>query len=154
MDGYAPMTPQSTAAVRSAAILSTDLDATVLQSLIDAMKAAGWDDIAALGAVPVVDLPSEGEELRLSEPLRGKQFIVLDDSVGGRSAFELHLLLKAPAEAKEVVFGLLSSSSADSTVRAAWLAGFDLFLTKPVDPAEFGHYSRLILQGECRREKA
>jgi DNA-binding response OmpR family regulator len=93
-----------------------------------------------------VDLPPDGEELRLSEPLRGKQFIVLDDSVGGRSAFELHLLMKAAVEAKEVVFGLLSASGADSTARAAWLAGFDLFLTKPVDPAEFGRLSRRILE--------
>jgi RNA polymerase sigma-70 factor (ECF subfamily) len=146
MEGYAPMTPSTPAAVRSAAILSTDLEPAVLQGLIDAMKAVGWDEVTVLGAVPVVELPVGSEEIRLSEPLRGKRFLVLDDSVGGHSAFELHILLKACAAATEITFGLLSSSGAESTVRAAWLAGFDLFLTKPVDPAEFGRFSQRILE--------
>jgi len=152
MEGYAPMTPTpATTTPAAAAILSTDLEPAVLQSLVDAMKAAGWDDVAALGAAPVVEQRNDGDaaELHLAPPLQGRQFIVLDDSIGGRSAFELHLLLRATPEAKEIKFGLLSSCAHDDTVRAAWLAGFDLFLTKPVDPAEFGEFSRRIRLKEC-----
>jgi RNA polymerase sigma-70 factor, ECF subfamily len=152
MEGYAPMTPTSvTARPAAAAILSTDLEPGVLQSLVDAMKAAGWDDVAALGAAPWVEERNDGgtPEFHLASPLRGRQFIVMDDSIGGRSAFELHLLLRATPEAKEIKFGLLSSCAEDDTVRAAWLAGFDLFLTKPVDPAEFGEFSRRIRLKEC-----
>jgi hypothetical protein len=87
--------------------------------------------------------------VRFVVPLQGRRFIVLDDWIGGRSAFEIHTLLKAAADAREVKFGLLSSSARDSTVWAAWLAGFFLFLTKPVDPAEFGEFSRRIRLGEC-----
>jgi RNA polymerase sigma-70 factor (ECF subfamily) len=146
MEEYAPMIPTQSPARRSAAILSTELEPAALQALVDAMKAAGWDDVAALGAALAVDLPPVGGELRFSEPLRAKQFILLDDWIGGRSAFELHTLLKAPAEAKDVLFGLLSSSGEESTVRAAWLAGFELFLTKPVNPVEFGRLSQRLLE--------
>jgi DNA-binding NarL/FixJ family response regulator len=148
--GAPRMTPPTHATTaQAAAIISTDLDPAVLRSLVDAMQAAGWEDVAALGAVPPLEerLTAEGtREFHLATPLRGRRFIVLDEWIGGRSAFELHTLLKAAAEAKEMAFGLfLAAPAADNTVFAAWAAGFDLLLTKPVDPAEFELYSRCIL---------
>jgi DNA-binding response OmpR family regulator len=144
------MTPLTTATTaKTAAIISTDLEPAVLQSLVDAMKSAGWEDIATLGAVPSLEerIADDGtREFHLATPLRGRRFIVLDEWIGGRSAFELHTLLKAAAEAKEMAFGLfLAAPAADNTVFAAWAAGFDLLLTKPVDPAEFERYSWCIL---------
>jgi RNA polymerase sigma-70 factor (ECF subfamily) len=152
MEGYAPMTPTAAAPIpAAAAILSTEMDPAVLQSLVDAMKAAGWDDVATVGTDLVVEFRDNGDtqELHLASPLQGRRFIVLDDWISGRSAFELHLLLKATPEAKEIKFGLLSGSAKDSTVRAAWLAGIDLFLIKPIDPAEFQEFSRRVRVGEC-----
>lgn len=127
------------------------MDPAVLQSLVDAMRAAGWEDVAALGAVPVVERTGDGaaSELHLTRPLQGRRFIVLDDWIGGRSAFELYTLLKAPPEAKEITFGLLAASTAESTVWAAHLAGLDLFLTKPIDPAEFEEFSRRVRLNGC-----
>jgi RNA polymerase sigma factor (sigma-70 family) len=151
MEGYAPMTPPMTATTttKAAAIVSTDMGWTpeVLQSLVDALKGAGWEDVSTVGAVPLVEKPANGgpTEFHVTEPLQGRRFIVLDEWVGGRSAFELHILLRATVEAKEMVFGLLAASPTESTLWAAWAAGFDLFLTKPVDPAEFGEFGRRIL---------
>jgi hypothetical protein len=43
-------------------------------------------------------------------------------------------------------FGLfLAAPAEDNTVFAAWAAGFELLLTKPIDPAEFGRFSQRIL---------
>jgi RNA polymerase sigma-70 factor, ECF subfamily len=147
MEGYAPMTPSTTAVTWAAAILSTDMEPAVLQSLVDAMKVAGWDDVATLGAGQVAERVVTGEraELHLTAQLLGKRFIVLDDWIGGRSAFEVYTLLKATAEASGVLFGLLSASTEESTIWAAHLAGFDLFLIKPVDPEKFGRLSERIL---------
>ena len=57
----------------------------------------------------------------------------------------MYTLLKATAEANGVLFGLLSASTEESTIWAAHLAGFDLFLIKPVDPEKFGRLSERIL---------
>jgi RNA polymerase sigma-70 factor (ECF subfamily) len=148
--GAPRMTPPTNATTaKAAAIISTDLDPAVLQSLVEAMKTAGWEDVATLGAVPPLEerIAADGaREFHLAAPLNGRQFIVLDEWIGGRSAFELHILLKAAAEAKEMGFGLfLAAPAEDNTVFAAWAAGFELLLTKPIDPAEFGRFSQRIL---------
>src|SRR5437867_1839713 len=74
MEGYAPMTPSTTAVTWAAAILSTDMEPAVLQSLVDAMKAAGWGDVATLGAGQVAERVVTGEraELHLTAQLLGK----------------------------------------------------------------------------------
>jgi RNA polymerase sigma-70 factor (ECF subfamily) len=147
MEECRAMTPTPAA---SAAIVSTDFDPTVLQGLVTALKRGGWTDVAVLRAVPPLEERTTADgarEVHLPVPLYGRQLIVLDEWVGGRSAFELLALLKIAAEAKETVFGLLlNAPAADSTVFAAWGAGFDLCLTKPVQPAEFERFGRHILE--------
>jgi RNA polymerase sigma-70 factor, ECF subfamily len=158
MEGYAPMKakggprmtpPTHATTAKAAAIISTDLDPAVLQRLVEAMEAAGWEDVAALDVMPPLEERTTAEgarEFHLAAPLSGRRFIVLDEWIGGRSAFELHTLLKAAVEAKETAFGLfIGAPAADNTVFAAWASGFDLLLTKPVDPAEFERYSRRLL---------
>ncbi len=154
LEVYAPMTP--TSEPRSAAIISTDIEPSLQQQLVDALKQAGWEDVATVGTEPVVTgaaVSDAGEtegELQLAPALRGKRYVILDEWIGGRSAFELHTLLRAHPDAKAMAFGLLlHAPAARSTVFAAWSAGFDLCLTQPVDPAEFGKLSRRVLEGSC-----
>jgi RNA polymerase sigma factor (sigma-70 family) len=146
MEDYAPMaatpTEPMTQPVLKAAIISTDLDTTLLQQMIDALKDAGFGDATVFdGATPVTEerLSADGKrESHLAAPLEGKQFILLDEWLGGRSAFEVHTVLKALPALNGTLFGLLALSPCqDQTAYAAWLAGFYMLLTKPFGIDEF-----------------
>jgi RNA polymerase sigma-70 factor (ECF subfamily) len=135
LEGYAPMAP--TTAVKIA-ILSSDPDPKVIERLVDAARAAGYANVVTLTSLPPLEVMGEGEaaEFHVPEALKGTRLVLLDDPIGGRSAFELLILLKATVEAKGMSFFLLSSGASDSTVLAAHLVGVDCFLTKPYDLAE------------------
>jgi RNA polymerase sigma-70 factor (ECF subfamily) len=143
---YAPMavtpTKPTTPPAPRAAIICSDLDTALLQQMIDVLKDAGFGDVTIFeGAAPVTEerQSTEGKrEAYAAAPLEGKQFILLDEWLGGRSAFEVHTVLKALPALQETLFGLLASSPCqDQTAYAAWLAGFSMLLTKPFGIDEF-----------------
>jgi RNA polymerase sigma factor (sigma-70 family) len=140
MEGYAPVTGtvSPTLSSMTAAIISTALASPLLEGMADAMKECGWE-VAFLGDMPVVEPVEEGDrlEFRLTEPLRRRRFLVLDEQIGSHSAFELLALLKATPEANNTMIGLLVSSPTESTLWAAWIAGFDLCIGKPISLTEF-----------------
>ena len=86
-------------------------------------------------------MDSEGAmSLRLPDEMRDIRFVVIDESVGGRSAFELQTILKATEESPALYTGVLlrRSPHLDSSILAAWCAGFDLCLVGDgLDMAEF-----------------
>jgi RNA polymerase sigma factor (sigma-70 family) len=141
MEEYAPMTP--TPAV-NAAIINTDLEPNLVRSMADAARAAGFDGVLTLDAPPSLDATGEGDarEVHLPGSLKDVSVVVLDEWIGGRSAFEILAILKAAAESKEIAFFMLASAPKDSTVFAAWSAGVECFLTKPFDLAEFQKFMK------------
>jgi CheY-like chemotaxis protein len=143
MEEYAPMTP--TPAV-NAAIISTDLEPNLVRSMADAARAAGFDGVLTLDAPPSLDATGEGDarEVHLPDSLKDVSVVVLDEWIGGRSAFEILAILKAAAESKEIAFFMLASAPKDSTVFAAWSAGVECFLTKPFDLAEFQTFMKRL----------
>ncbi len=134
-------------------IISTDLDANLLSRMVDALKAAGWEavntvsDFEAAGRLEQTGA-DDSREFHLPTPLRESRCIVLDEWIGGRSAFELLPLLSATAERKDTAIFLLMdalperASLSDITVHAAYAAGVDMLLTKPFQIAEFERFGR------------
>jgi RNA polymerase sigma-70 factor (ECF subfamily) len=168
MKGYAPMTPETTAT-----ILGTDFDPQLLQTLKTALHAAGWSrvnaltDIRDLGALYRIEnrsgeavatgtdaegearLLGERQDVRFSPLLAGSDFILLDEWIAGRSAFELFTILRATPEGKKTHFCLLlAEPPADSSVFAAWITGFDICLTKTNSAESFQHIFTL-----CRKSR-
>jgi RNA polymerase sigma-70 factor (ECF subfamily) len=144
LQGYAPPLPAP-----SGALLCSDLEPAFARRLVDAMRAAGFGDVVLLKALPPLQATVRDEirEVRLAGALKGRQFIVLDEWIGGRSAFELHAMLKAAAEAPQLMFGLLLSAPRDETVFAGWCAGFQLVLAKEdLAPAEFEHFCTCVIE--------
>jgi RNA polymerase sigma-70 factor (ECF subfamily) len=147
MKEYAPMTHEWTAS-----IVSTGPDTTMAQ-LVEALRGAGWSEVrtvqdyAAAGRLRESGA-GEAREFGLPEPLRGSRFILLDDPVGARSAFELIPLLNATTERKQIAVGLLfdpgEDAERDVRLLSAWVSGVDLALTKPVDPVELRRFAEVI----------
>jgi RNA polymerase sigma factor (sigma-70 family) len=142
LEVYAPMTatsPEMPPLIPAAALVATQLSVPLIDSLCEAMRAAFWEDITTVGDVPLVEPVTVNDvtEFHLALPLRGRQFIILDDWIGGHSAFELLALLKATQAASEMLFCLLTATPEERTLWAAWIAGFDVCVAKPVDLDEF-----------------
>ena len=140
LEDYAPMeTPQADI---NAVILSTEINPEVLANMADALRNAGFARVDASTNLPEpVRMDSEGAMgLRLPDEMRDIRFVVIDESVGGRSAFELQTILKATEESPALYTGVLlrRSPHLDSSILAAWCAGFDLCLVGDgLDMAEF-----------------
>lgn len=174
MQEYAPMT-QTEPTEWTAAIVSDRLEPTVLDSLSEALRGAGfthvnrfkdWRDIISKGAFRLSESPdspngrptTDTEMLHLPASLKGTQFLVLDQQIGIHSAFELNTILRAAEkEDNALIAHCLLIEPGDPTdeqafhVRlfATWLSGFDLCLSKPVNPAEFESLAK-----RCRESMA
>jgi RNA polymerase sigma factor (sigma-70 family) len=130
MEAYAPMNPTpdvsaEPAAPRSAAVLHTDLEPELLRQVVDALQAAGYR--------PEVITP--GEPSALIGAVRKRQLIVLDEWIGGRSALELLLTLRADAETSAIPVCLLCSAPSGFTATAYSTAGAD-HLVRKEEPGE------------------
>lgn len=146
MEGYAPMERQITAT-----ILHTDLTEDTLDQIAGYLKTAGFtalEIVTDIDAVSVVVEEGVGEyrEFHMADRLRGSRLFILDEWIGGRSAFELHTILKATAEARDIGFCLLLGSPKHSTLFAAWAAGFDLCFSKDHLDSSFQDCVRRWLQ--------
>ena len=116
-----------------ASIVSTDLAPSLVGEMTDALKAAGWDQVLHLGGGTV------------DEVVKRSRFIVIDEWIGGRSAFELFARLRA--ENMDSCFLLLIERKADGnddTVMSAYHAGFDMLMMKPFEMAEFLSFAKRI----------
>ncbi len=140
LEDYAPMeTPQADI---NAAILSTEIEPEALGEMVQALRDAGFATVDTFAEMPepVGTGSSEAGGFRLADEMRDIRLVVIDHSVGGRSAFELQAILKAVAESAELYTGILlrRSPHIHSSVIAAWCAGFDLCLVRDgLDMGEF-----------------
>lgn len=122
-------------------LVQTDMDQITIARLKDLLKSAGIDDIRITADAQEVvrfDLAEDGscKEMHISESHQESKLIILDEWLGGRSAFELYSILKATPEANNKGFCLLISGFSDMITRAAWAAGFEMLFTKEhLDPS-------------------
>ena len=87
LEGYAPMAPKL-----EAVLIHTHLEPALAQQVTHALRAAGYD--------PRVLIPAD--LTGLLEAVKGARCIVLDEWIGGRSAFELVIHMKANPATREV----------------------------------------------------
>ena len=89
----------------------------------------------------------------LPDALQGTQFVILDERIGSRSAFELHLILRAAEKENNATIAhciLLDAldppdeETKQISVYASWITGFDLCFVKPVVPREFEGFAKRI----------
>jgi RNA polymerase sigma-70 factor (ECF subfamily) len=135
MEEYAPMKRRW-----NAAIVSDTLGSTEVADMTAALTAAGWSavDLVEAPAWPAApESHSGGARFHLPDTLRDHRYILLDEWIGGRSAFELLTLFNATVERKEVAIGLLVATAPESLAYAAWLSGVDALFTKPLDSRLF-----------------
>ena len=171
MKEYAPMTPTEW----TAAIVGDSLELSVLNSLSDALRAAGFNRVNHFHAFR--DIISKGDfrlsessdspkgktdtkMLHLPDSLKGTHFLVLDQRIGSHSAFELNLILRAAEKEDNIImahcilldqFDPTDEEASHISVFASWLSGFDLCLTKPVKSEEFERLASRIRDGLARR---
>jgi RNA polymerase sigma factor (sigma-70 family) len=137
MEVYAPMNPTpdvaaEPAAPRTAAILHTDLESGLLQQVVDALQTAGYR--------PEVITP--GEPSALIAAVKGRQLIVLDEWIGGRSALELLVTLRAEAATSAIPICVLCSAPSGFTATAYATAGADHVVRKE-EPGEIARLAEI-----------
>jgi RNA polymerase sigma factor (sigma-70 family) len=129
MEGYAPMTPRP-----KAVLVHTDLETALAQQVTDALRAAGYD--------PRVLNPVHLDGVLYT--IKGAHCIVLDEWIGGRSAFELVIHMKANPATREIPICLLCAEPSNFTVSTCWAAGVDRLLNtkSPEDMAQLAEAFR------------
>jgi RNA polymerase sigma-70 factor (ECF subfamily) len=167
MKEYAPMTPTEPTEW-TAAIVSDSLEPSALNSLSDALRAAGFSrvnlfhdfrEIISKGDFRLAEAPdspkgkTDTKMLHLPDSLKGTDFVILDQRIGSHSAFELNLILRAAEKEDNIImahcilldpFDPTDEEATHISVFASWLSGFDLCLTKPVKPEEFESLARRL----------
>jgi RNA polymerase sigma factor (sigma-70 family) len=165
MQEYAPMTPTQPTEW-TAAILSDSLEPSILASLSDALRAAGYshvnlfDDyrkVVSTGDFKILGTGAgKAVDYILPDTLKETRYVVLDERIGSRSAFELHLILRAAEKENNVTIAhciLLDpldppdEETKQISVFASWLTGFDVCFIKPVVPREFEGFARRVREG-------
>ena len=141
LEDYAPMKSSI-----KATLFSSDLPPETVDLIRQALLDSGFGDVSVMAEMPglVRSGAGDGSEFHLPDGLRETKFVILDEQVGGRSAFELWAMLKAAAESADITSGILLSRPSDNTIFAAWAAGFDLCLGKGSDLADLPRYCRSI----------
>lgn len=156
---YAPMT----AIEWTAAIVSDSPDRTVIESLSNALRTAGFsrihlfDDYSKVVSTSGFSVPKTGagdaKTSSLPEALRDTHLVILDEHVGRHSAFEINLILRAAEKADNVTmahcilldpFDPADEETSRISVYASWLSGFELCLTKPVNPDDFANLAKRV----------
>jgi RNA polymerase sigma factor (sigma-70 family) len=113
LEGYAPMAP-----TLKAVLVHTHLEPALAHQVTDALRGAGYD----LRVLTPSDLSG------VLEAVKGAHCIVLDEWIGGRSAFELVIHVKANPATREVPICLLCADPSNFTISTCWAAGVDRLL--------------------------
>jgi hypothetical protein len=147
MKEYAPMTTTEPTEW-TAAIISDSLEPSVLNSLSDALRAAGFSHVNHFHDCREIlpDSDVKSSQLHLADALKGTHFLVLDHHIGSQSAFEVNLILRAAEKEDNITMAhcILLNPVSNISVVASWLAGFDLCLSQPVNPQEFEGFAKRI----------
>lgn len=127
LEGYAPMTSteQPTAPPAQpprAALVHTDLEPALVQQVTDALRTGGYS--------ARVITPEAQSFLLILDRLQEYQVIILDEWIGGRSAFELLINLKANPETSRLPICLLCTAPLAFTASAYFATGVSRLVDK------------------------
>jgi RNA polymerase sigma factor (sigma-70 family) len=122
MEEYAPMATPTTSAIPTptAALIHTDLEPDLIEQITSALQGGGYDTRVFVPSNP----------FSLVDVLQESRVIILDEWIGGRSALEMVLHLKAHRETQRIPIHLLCSAPSDFTVSAYFTAGVRRLLDK------------------------
>lgn len=129
----------------TAVIAGHDFAPATLPEITQALHSAGWNTVQ-----PVEDALTLSRIGRDAEsPLSACQLIVLGERAGGRSAFELAAAWRASQRGKNIALFLIAEGNRPeeefaNTAMAAYVAGFDMLLSRPFNPQEFESFARRI----------
>jgi RNA polymerase sigma factor (sigma-70 family) len=111
-----PMTPTATPVPdEMVAIVHTDLKPALIRKITDAVRAGGYGTKVLAPTDPALLLDSLNEY----------QAVILDEWIGGRSALEYLMHMRAQPETGQIPVGLLCLDPTDFTVAAYFAAGED-----------------------------
>jgi RNA polymerase sigma-70 factor, ECF subfamily len=141
LEDYAPM---QTAEAISAVIVSSEIPKESLKRFVAALEEAGFDKIGTVLWPMVFEAAKDedNKDWQMPVPSNRVRFMLIDEWVAGRSVFEIQAAMKAVRP--DMFFGVLLSSPAESTIYAAWAAGFELCLSK--DDLEPNELARLCIE--------
>lgn len=143
MGDYAPMNGPW-----DAAIVGSDWDEEALERMIRGIRAAGYREVHLVRDFrDLCRFDAKDSRFHLSAPLAGSRFVLLDETVAGRSTLELFPALRSTPEGKNATFCLLMGrtqhkATDDLLVLSAYIAGVDMYLTKPFNPEEVGRFAQ------------
>jgi RNA polymerase sigma factor (sigma-70 family) len=118
LEDYAPMAAPTVSP--TAALIHTNLEPEVIQRITSALEAGHYNPRGLLPSNPFA----------LVDSLKECRIVVLDEWIGGRSALELVLHLKAHPETQGIPLYLLCSAPSDFTVSTYFTAGVNRLLDK------------------------
>jgi len=152
MDTSSPVSPVTSAVTLGCLLLAGDLAPTLVAEMTHAMHDAGWTRIRHISsATDLIHPRTDGENAApyLAEPMPLCRCVVLDEFIGGHSAFEIAALIRSTEWGRDVALFLLADGSKsakeiDLTVLAAYVAGFDMLLSKPFVLQEFTNFMRQL----------
>jgi RNA polymerase sigma factor (sigma-70 family) len=134
MEGYAPMTTATAAPskilTRTAAIVHTDLDATLIQQVSDALQEVGY--------TPTVIAPENVSDL--PETLKGFDCVVLGERIGRHTAFELLIHLRSDPATSVTPICVLCADPPGFTIASYWGAGVNRLINTK-DPRDLARLS-------------
>jgi RNA polymerase sigma-70 factor (ECF subfamily) len=161
LEGYimatpSPVSPNTSTITPGCLLLASDLTPTLVSEITDAMRDAGWTQTHHISAVADLNLSyaEDGKAARhLAEPMPLCRCVVLDEFVGKHSAFEIATLIRSTEWGRDTSLFLLADGSKgskefDLTVLAAYVAGFDMLLSKPFALQEFTNFMQRIYEGQ------
>ncbi|MES2465604.1 MAG: RNA polymerase sigma factor [Armatimonadota bacterium] len=157
MDTSSPVSPVT---APGCLLLASDLGPTLAAEINDAMRDAGWTRTQHVSAVAdlVLSYAEDGKAApHLAEPMPQCRCVVLDEFVGKHSAFEIATLIRSTEWGRDTALFLLADGSKgskefDLTVLAAYVAGFDMLLSKPFALQEFTNFLRRIYEAQSGRK--
>ncbi len=120
MEGYLPMTSAQTTHSQLAAILHTDLQPTFVRMVTKTLRAGGY--------TPKVIKP--GDLSGMIPALKTYQLLVLDEQIGGLSAFAFLHHIKAHSETSQISVCVLCTDPSDFLVAAYFQAGVNRLVNK------------------------
>lgn len=133
-----------------AVLVAPNVDDDKRTAWADALRQAGWNDVAVVADAEEALLPEKPDE-RGNAPFykTGQQVVVIHERIGQASAFELlPFLLSARQQSPFSIFLLLEAGRSEDALNvaamSAYVSGVDFLLTEPFDAAELTRYARKL----------
>jgi RNA polymerase sigma-70 factor (ECF subfamily) len=151
-----PVSPVASVVTLGCLLLASDFTPALVEETTQAIRDAGWPRIRHISNVAdlLLTYAEDGKAApSLAEPIPQCRCVVLDEFIGKHSAFEIATLIRSTEWGRDTSLFLLADRSKgakefDLTVLAAYVAGFDMLLSKPFALEEFTDFLRRIYDAQ------